>query len=88
MRHIAVLTEDKVPRDDEFKFRLRAGALVERWHKILNANKGAGGGSTSAAPEAEADETGAVNGARESAGVEDKTAAMDLNGGDGAADGA
>ncbi|KIK05161.1 hypothetical protein K443DRAFT_675316 [Laccaria amethystina LaAM-08-1] len=86
MRHIAVLTEDKVPRDDEFKFRLRAGALVERWHKILNANKGAGGGSTSAAPEAEADETGAVNGARESAGVEDKTAAMDLNGGDGAAD--
>ena len=85
MRHIAVLAEDKVPRDDEFKFRLRAGALVERWHKILNANKGAGGGSTSAPPEAEGDESGAVNGARESAGVEEKTAAIDLNGGNAAA---
>ncbi|KAH9949033.1 hypothetical protein B0H21DRAFT_165654 [Amylocystis lapponica] len=39
MRHIHVLTPDKVPRDDEFKFRERAKALVDRWHDVLAANK-------------------------------------------------
>ncbi|KAF8634291.1 hypothetical protein AX17_004245 [Amanita inopinata Kibby_2008] len=39
MRHIAVLPAEKVPRDDEFKFRERAKALVDKWHQILNANK-------------------------------------------------
>lgn len=39
MRHIAVLPDDKVPRDEEFRFRDRAKALVEQWHQILNANK-------------------------------------------------
>jgi len=42
MRHIAVLSEDKVPRDAEFKFRERAKALVDKWHQILNANKSNG----------------------------------------------
>ena len=42
MRHIAVLPEDKVPRDAEFKFRERAKALVDKWHQILNANKSNG----------------------------------------------
>lgn len=39
MRHIAALTPDKVPRDEEFKFRARAKALVDKWHAILGANK-------------------------------------------------
>lgn len=39
MRHIAALTPDKVPRDEEFKFRGRAKALVDKWHAILGANK-------------------------------------------------
>lgn len=30
---------DKVPRDEEFKFRARAKALVDKWHAILGANK-------------------------------------------------
>ncbi|KAF8625302.1 hypothetical protein AX15_005435 [Amanita polypyramis BW_CC] len=39
MRHIAILPEEKVPRDAEFKFRDRAKALVDKWHQILNAGK-------------------------------------------------
>jgi hypothetical protein len=39
MRHIAALTVDKVPKDDEFKFRDRAKVLVDKWHQILSSNK-------------------------------------------------
>ena len=46
MRHIAVLPEEKVPRDAEFKFRERAKALVDKWHQILNANKSNGAEAT------------------------------------------
>ena len=49
MRHIAALTPDKVPRDDEFKFRERANALVDKWHKIIGDVK-EDGGPVSAAP--------------------------------------
>ncbi|KAJ7452213.1 hypothetical protein FB451DRAFT_696180 [Mycena latifolia] len=54
MRHIHLLEPNKVPRDDEFNFRERAKALVDKWHQILNANKGGEGGAAGA---------GAVNGA-------------------------
>ncbi|KAJ3561459.1 hypothetical protein NP233_g10179 [Leucocoprinus birnbaumii] len=50
MRHIAVLPDDKVPRNAEFKFKDRADALVKKWQQILNANKPANGTPTSAAP--------------------------------------
>lgn len=40
MRHIAALSTDKVPRDDEFKFRTRAKSMVDKWHAILGASKG------------------------------------------------
>ncbi|KAJ7663388.1 hypothetical protein DFH06DRAFT_348191, partial [Mycena polygramma] len=36
MRHITLLDQCKVPRDDEFKFRHRAQALIDKWHAILN----------------------------------------------------
>lgn len=42
MRHIAVLSDDKVPRNSEFKFKDRADALVKKWQQILNANKANG----------------------------------------------
>ena len=42
MRHIASKESDTIPRDDEFKFRDRAQALVNKWHQILNSANGAG----------------------------------------------
>ena len=43
MRHIAALDDDKIPpRDEDFHFRARAKGLVDKWHRILNANKPAG----------------------------------------------
>lgn len=53
MRHIAVLSDVKVPRDTEYNFRERAEQLVKKWQQILNANKSNGAPSsqpTSAAP--------------------------------------
>ena len=46
MRHIHVLPDEKVPRDDEFKFRERAKVLVDKWHDIAKTN----GASDSAKP--------------------------------------
>jgi nucleoid-associated protein YgaU len=45
MRHVVALSDDKVPRDSEFKFRERAQKLVDKWHQILNAVKVNGGGN-------------------------------------------
>lgn len=54
MRHIAALPDEKIARDEEFRFRARAKNLVEKWHQILNANK--------LAPESPVDATGYPNG--------------------------
>ncbi|KAH7913286.1 hypothetical protein BJ138DRAFT_969298, partial [Hygrophoropsis aurantiaca] len=43
MRHIAALSPDKVPRDDEFQFRTRAKSLVDKWHTIIGSNKNENG---------------------------------------------
>ncbi|KAF7289751.1 PWWP domain-containing protein [Mycena indigotica] len=43
MRHVNLLPEDRIPRDDEFKFRDRATALVAKWGVILNGATGAAG---------------------------------------------
>ncbi|KAF8069854.1 hypothetical protein FPV67DRAFT_1753421 [Lyophyllum atratum] len=40
MRHITLLTEDRVPLDGEYRFRERARALVERWQLVLGAGRG------------------------------------------------
>lgn len=45
MRHIHLQPSEKIPRDDEFSFRSRAKALVDRWHNILSTNKEAGPGA-------------------------------------------
>jgi hypothetical protein len=39
MRHIAALSEDKIPRNTEYNFLKRAQTLVDKWHEILNSNK-------------------------------------------------
>ncbi|KXN91181.1 PWWP domain-containing protein 1 [Leucoagaricus sp. SymC.cos] len=52
MRHIAVLDDDKVPRNDEYNFKNRADALVKKWQQILNANKPNGAASSGTAPAA------------------------------------
>lgn len=39
MRHITAVPDERIPLDDEFRFRARAKSLVEKWHEILNANK-------------------------------------------------
>ena len=59
MRHINSLSLEKVPRDDEFKFRERAKVLVDKWHDIAKTN----GASDSAKP--------ATNGTRKAADVEE-----------------
>ncbi|OCH89065.1 hypothetical protein OBBRIDRAFT_779052 [Obba rivulosa] len=46
MRHIYALTPEKVPLDDEYKFRDRAKALVDKWQGILNAHKANGAAET------------------------------------------
>lgn len=49
MRHIAALTPDKIPRNDEFDFQTRAQVLVDRWHEILSQNKPKNGADTAKA---------------------------------------
>ncbi|KAJ7082124.1 hypothetical protein C8R44DRAFT_823154 [Mycena epipterygia] len=64
MRHIHLLDAHKVPRDEEFNFRERAKALVDKWHQILNANKAPEGGDSAAVTEGTArmDLNGAAEG--------------------------
>ncbi|KAJ7219657.1 hypothetical protein B0H12DRAFT_1241466 [Mycena haematopus] len=38
MRHIHRLDAINVPRDEEFHFRDRAQALVDKWNELLNSN--------------------------------------------------
>ncbi|KAI5121573.1 hypothetical protein M0805_000753 [Coniferiporia weirii] len=40
MRHIAALEDERVPRDEEFKFKDRAQALVNKWHTKINKVNG------------------------------------------------
>ncbi|KAJ7041307.1 hypothetical protein C8F04DRAFT_156398 [Mycena alexandri] len=54
MRYIHLLPAGDVPRDDEYKFRDRAKALVDSWHTILNANKGGEGEAAGGATESTA----------------------------------
>ncbi|KAI0364417.1 Tudor/PWWP/MBT, partial [Pilatotrama ljubarskyi] len=67
MRHIHALSDDKVPRDDEFKFRERAKVLVDKWHDILKAN---------GAPESKP----ATNGTRKAGEGEDAAVDADAKG--------
>lgn len=91
MRHIAVLPDDKVPRNAEFKFKDRADALVKKWQQILNANKPANGPNTSESISAvaplSAAPISATPGSQELLGSKDEdaavtrgTAAISLNG--------
>lgn len=83
MRHIAVLSDAKVPRDAEFKFRERAEQLVKKWQQILNANK------TNGAPISQPTSTAPISAApiskldaaeEKQEAVTEGTAAISLNG--------
>jgi hypothetical protein len=41
MRHIALSDDSKIPRNDEFNFKSRAQALVEKWQKIAKDHEDA-----------------------------------------------
>lgn len=75
MRHITAVSEDRIPRDAEFRFRARAKSLVEKWHEILNASK--------PGAESPAETSGHLNGKTDEKGTEDVTQGtknLDLNG--------
>ncbi|KAF5365178.1 hypothetical protein D9758_005363 [Tetrapyrgos nigripes] len=40
MRRINALEPDKIPRENEFKFRERANVLIDKWHAILGQSAG------------------------------------------------
>ena len=62
MRHIHVLTDEKVPRDAEFKFRERAKVLVDKWHDILKATDPPKPATNGARKAADADDAPVANG--------------------------
>ncbi|KAK0197697.1 hypothetical protein F5146DRAFT_972155 [Armillaria mellea] len=39
MRHINALADGKIPNNNQYKFRERAKALVDRWHQVLIADQ-------------------------------------------------
>ena len=85
MRHIAALDDGKIPRDDEFNFRIRAKNLVDKWHQILNANKPSTGsptGSTSGPANGKLDQeiTQEITKDKEEDAVTKATKNIDLNG--------
>ncbi|EMD33848.1 hypothetical protein CERSUDRAFT_117909 [Gelatoporia subvermispora B] len=75
MRHIYALTPEKVPRDDEFKFRDRAKSLVDKWQGILNAHKA--NGAPESKPAANGAQTDAKSVPVESADAEPATNGKD-----------
>ncbi|KAH9932487.1 uncharacterized protein B0H18DRAFT_26786 [Fomitopsis serialis] len=58
MRHINALPKERVPRDDEYHFKDRAKALVDKWHDILAENKGKPNGTAAAGESAKATTNG------------------------------
>ncbi|KAK7453182.1 hypothetical protein VKT23_011863 [Stygiomarasmius scandens] len=79
MRHITALDVEKVPKDDEFKFRERAKVLVDKWHQILGPSS-ATKSTTNGGADPAAGEAKPVNG---DSGVKDvsMTDAPAVNGG-------
>ena len=81
MRHIAALDDGKIPRDDDFNFRIRAKNLVDKWHQILNANKpptGSPAASTSGQANGKLDQETTKN--KDEDAVTKGTKNIDLNG--------
>ena len=62
IRHITLQPPGRIPRDEEFAFRARARALVDKWHLIVrNAKKEEGSGKNDTVP-SEGDKADAMNG--------------------------
>jgi hypothetical protein len=68
MRHIHLQPSGRIPRDEEFDFRTRAKALVDRWHLIIyyakrEAESGTNDTTATAPSEADKAEEDVPNGA-------------------------
>lgn len=82
MRHIHALSDDKVPRDDEFKFRERAKVLVDKWHDVLKTTNGAPESKPAANGARKEDGPASTNGKSENGATEAKAngvAAMEVD---------
>jgi len=77
MRHIAQKDNSEIPRDDEFKFRDRAQALVNKWHQILNATTHGTNGTTPSAKSAHKEDATTADAEKAEADTAEKTDAMD-----------
>lgn len=63
----AMLKLDSIPKEEEFNFKPRSQALLDKWNKLLTAEVGAEDGPASAAPE----EANGVNGHSEAPAKEE-----------------
>ncbi|KAL1945865.1 hypothetical protein VTO73DRAFT_1867 [Trametes versicolor] len=82
MRHIHALSDDKVPRDEEFKFRERAKVLVDKWHDVLKTTNGAPESKPAANGARKEDGPASTNGKSENGATEAKAngvAAMEVD---------
>lgn len=73
MRHITALPPEKLPRDNDFNFKQRAVALVDRWHQILSANKSNGNADDNPATAAAKEDADKEDGVKEDGAKEDGT---------------
>lgn len=58
----AILKLDNIPKEDEFQFKARSQALLDKWNKLLTAEGAAGAAPAAAAPAAP--EANGVNGTK------------------------
>jgi hypothetical protein len=73
MRRITSLPSDSLLRDDEFNFKKRATALVERWHEILSTNKVNGSAADGLISKEEVEGPKVNGGSLEAAGTTEQT---------------
>ncbi|KAJ6618992.1 hypothetical protein B0H10DRAFT_2027912 [Mycena sp. CBHHK59/15] len=53
LRHVHLIDPKNIPRgDDEFKFRDRAGVLLDKWQRLTSASQAAPDSASAAIPEA------------------------------------
>ena len=59
----AILKLDNIPKEDEFQFKTRSQALLDKWNKLLTA-EGTAPATSAAVPAPSAPEANGVNGAK------------------------
>ena len=80
MRHVAALTPEKIPRDDQFKFKDRAQALVNKWHNTIQSNSGKVNGANGTADGMDVDKHNSDDAAKSAKGDENTAHVADSAG--------